>query len=146
MKKPSVQILWLVSAIVALFSFAAFAAESKSIERIGGNFTVTKISKNTSNQGFVVEFKASEGSPKITLLRLETDHVNAGLSEGETIRLSADVRSHSGNSADIEQVVVYLPGRSGPTPVWMLSKKAKLVSPPAKLIEMHSPSTDYTVF
>lgn len=131
-----------------VFSGFASAAEvaKHSIQRVGGNFTVAKISRQPNSSGFIVEFKASEGTPKISRLRLETDHINAGLSEGETIRLSADVISHEGGTADVEQVVVFLPGRVGPTPVWMMSKRAKIMNPPAKLLEMHAPSTDYTVF
>jgi hypothetical protein len=136
--------------VVVLMAWAGLAsavdASKRTIERVGGNFTVAKISRQPNSAGFIVEFKASEGTPKISRLRLETDHINAGLSEGETIRLSADVISHEGDSADVEQVVVFLPGRVGPTPVWMMSKRAKIMNPPAKLLEMHAPSTDYTVF
>ncbi len=134
--------------IVLLFGFGtmtAFAAEKPSVERIGGNFTVTQISK-LSRGGFSVNFKAAQGSPKISRLHLESDHINAGLQEGDTLRLSADVISIKDNTAEIGQVVVFLPGRSGPTPVWMMSKRASNMDPPAKLIEMHAPSTDYAVF
>jgi hypothetical protein len=116
-----------------------------SLERIGGNFTVAKITK-LSEGGFSVDFKASEGSPKITHLHLESDHINVGLVEGQTLRLSADVISHAGHSAEISQVVVFIAGPSGPRPAWMMSKKSTGLTPPARLIEMHSPSTDYVIF
>jgi hypothetical protein len=123
----------------------AIAAEESKFERIGGNFTVTRISK-LSRGGFSVDFKAAEGTPKISKLHLESDHINAGLTEGDTLRLSADVLAKRGDTAEIGQVVVFLPGRVGPTPVWMLSNKAANLTPPAKLIEMHAPATDYAVF
>ncbi len=131
--------------IFCCMTVSAFAAEKTNVERIGGNFTVTKISK-LSRGGFSVDFKAAEGTPKISRLHLESDHINAGLQEGDTLRLSADVVSIKDNTAEIGQVVVFLPGRSGPTPVWMMSKRASKMDPPAKLIEMHAPSTDYAVF
>ncbi|MEI6397413.1 MAG: hypothetical protein WCO71_01465, partial [Pseudomonadota bacterium] len=71
---------------------------------------------------------------------------NAGLEEGATLRLSAYVSGKSGDVAEIAQVVVFMPGRAGPTPVWMLSKKSPRLDPPAKLLEMHAPSTDYAIF
>lgn len=139
------KIAYTVLLTVAVVMSSAFAAEKTKIERIGGNFTVTKITK-LPRGGFSVDFKSAEGSPKISKLHLESDHINAGLTEGETLRLSADVISQAGDSAEIGQVVVFLPGKVGPTPVWMLSKKAGQLSPPAKLIEMHAPSTDYAIF
>jgi hypothetical protein len=131
--------------LISLFPALSFAAGKETIERIGGNFTVTKI-KKLSHGGFSVDFKAAEGSPAISQLHLESDHINAGLQEGDKLRLSADVLSKKGHTAEIGQVVVYMPGRSGPTPVWMISKRASKLEPPAKLIEMHAPSTDFTVF
>ena len=135
-------------------SFTARAESSKSaaassavikIERVGGDFTVTGIQQLKSG-GFSVDFKASAGSPKFAKLHLESDHINAGLEEGATLRLSADVIGTSGDLAEIAQVVVFMPGRVGPTPVWMLSKKSPRLDPPAKLLEMHAPSTDYVIF
>jgi hypothetical protein len=121
------------------------ASPAPRLERIGGNFTVAKITRLPKG-GFVVEFKASEGTPPVKTLRLESDHINAGLNEGDTLRLSADVVASSGDTAEVAQVVLYIPGKVGPTPVWMLSKGSKPMDPPAKLIDLHAPSTDYAVF
>lgn len=120
-------------------------AGSGKIERVGGDFTVTKITR-VSKGGFVVDFTASAGLPKFKYLRLESDNINAGLVEGSSLRLSADVIKTNGNSAEVAQVVVFLPSQVGPTPVWMLSKKAPRLDPPAKLLDLHSPTTDYAVF
>jgi hypothetical protein len=138
-------IIKICAVLMSLCSLACFASDKEGIERIGGNFTVTKV-KKLAHGGFSVDFKASEGNPKISRLHLESDHINAGLQEGDTLRLSADVISRKGSTAEIGQVVVFMPGRTGPTPVWMISKRASKLEPPAKLIEMHAPSTDYVVF
>jgi hypothetical protein len=122
-----------------------FATTSPKLERIGGNFVIAKIQR-LQKGGFVVEFRASEGAPRIKKLRLESDHINAGLREGDTLRLSADVVATSEDLAEVAQMVLYMPGKVGPTPVWMLSKRSKPLDPPARLIEMHAPSTDYAVF
>jgi hypothetical protein len=136
------------------FSVSTLAGDSKGapgvkdavkVERVGGNFTVIKIRQLPSG-GFGVDFKASEGTPKFSRLHLESDHINAGLVEGETLRLSADVIATKGDQAEVGQVVVFMPGRVGPTPVWMISKKSPRLDPPAKLLKMHSPSTDYAIF
>lgn len=138
-------ILKFIVALICICPLSLSAGSKEKTERIGGNFTVTKI-KKLARGGFSVDFKASEGNPPISRLHLESDHINAGLQEGDTLRLSADVLSKKGHTAEIGQVVVFIPGRSGPTPVWMMSKSASRLEPPAKLIEMHAPSTDYAVF
>ena len=147
----------MVISTVIVFSSASFAADSMAqgeveaqvkapvLERIGGNFTIVKIS-SLRDGGFGVDFKASEGTPKIMRLHLECDHINAGLIEGQTLRLSADVSASKGDLAEISQVVVFIAGPAGPTPAWMISKKATGLTPPVRLIEMHAPSTDYAIF
>ena len=128
-----------------VFSGQGFATTRPKLERIGGNFVIAKI-KRIQKGGFLVEFRASEGAPRIKTLRLESDHINAGLKEGDTLRLSADVVATTDDMAEVTQMVLYMPGKVGPTPVWMLSKRSVPLDPPAKLIEMHAPSTDYAVF
>lgn len=151
--------VFVAGAVVFVFVFgsASFAADSVAkgeteaqvktpvLERIGGNFTIVKI-YSLRDGGFGVDFKASEGSPKIMRLHLESDHINAGLIEGQALRLSADVLAHKGDLAEISQVVVFMSGPAGPTPAWMISKKATGLTPPVRLIEMHAPSTDYAIF
>jgi hypothetical protein len=135
----------LVFLMIALSLAPLHGAETSKIERIAGDFIVQKISKLSSG-AFVVEFKATEGEPKFTRLRLESNNINAAIVEGASLRLSADVTRVSGRLAEVAQVVVYLPGLTGPTPVWMLSRKAPRLDPPAKLLELHAPSTDFAVF
>lgn len=131
--------------ILSILSSSLYAGEKSKIERIGGNFLVHKISKSPSG-AFIVDFRASEGEPKFKELRLESDNINAALVEGAKLRLSADVTRVNGKLAEVAQVVVYLPSVVGPTPVWMLSRKAPRLDPPAKLLEMHAPVTDFAVF
>ena len=106
---------------------------------------VEKIQK-LPNGAFAVDFIATDGNPRFKHLRLESDNINSSLVEVATLRLSADVTSTKGNRADVAQVVVFLPGPVGPTPVWMLSRKAHRLDPPAKLLDLHAPVTDFAVF
>lgn len=132
--------------LVSFFSLPILGAEVPKIERIGGNFKVDKISK-LANGVFVVEFGAAEGDPKIRHLRLESDNINAALVEGATLRLSADVTRVRDRTAEVAQVVVFIPGPVGQhTPVWMLSRKAPRLDPPAKLLDLHAPVTDFAIF
>lgn len=126
---------------------AASQVESKipKVERIGGTFVVTSI-KPLKSSGFRVIFTAKEGTPRFKTLVLESPHVHMSLTEGSSLRLSADVISTTGDTADISQVVVFIPSRNGNTPVWMLSKRVIDPVPPAKLLEMHDPHNDYQVF
>jgi hypothetical protein len=143
--------MWISIFLICLnYGFTGYSADATGskgaqIERVGGNFKVSKISK-LEKGGFKVEFLAAEGAPKFKTLLFESDHINAGLTEGSQIRLSAEVLAISGSSAEISQVVVYLPSKTGPTPVWMMSKSTSKINPPAKLLEMHAPSTDYGIF
>jgi hypothetical protein len=118
--------------------------ESGRFERVGGTFLVSKIEKIKSG-GFRVIFEAKSGKPKFQRLILETSHIHISVSEGQEIRLSAEIISQQGSTADVSQMVVYLPSRVGDTPVWLLSKHAPSSRAPAKLLEMHAPSTDYQV-
>lgn len=128
----------------------SFAAETNKtlqapkVERIGGTFTVKSI--KAAKDGFRVTFVANEGSPRFKTLVLDSPHVHMSLTEGASLRLSADVIATSGSTADVSQVVVFVPGKTGDTPIWMLSRRAVEPVPPAKLIEMHAPQTDYQVF
>jgi hypothetical protein len=135
----------LILGLITMNIFGRALSQEAVTERVGGNFKVSKIEK-LARGGFSVNFVAAEGSPKISHLHLESDHINAGLQEGDVLRLSADVVTIKGHTAEVSQIVIFLPGRVGPTPVWMISKRVKNTEPPAKLIEMHAPSTDYAVF
>ncbi len=136
----------LATSSIAATSSSESQQEQKSpkIERIGGDFVVGAI-KKLKDGAFSVEFTAAEGEPKYKRLVLESMHVHAAIAEGAKLRLSADVVAISGATAEVSQVVLFLPGRVGRTPVWMLSRKVSPGAPPAKLIEMHAPSTDYQV-
>lgn len=141
--------------IVAVFSFlpvSGLAAEQEEtttsdqpvVERIGGTFLVSSIKK--IKDGFRITFAAKDGTPRFKRLVLESAHVHVSVVEGAELRLSADVTATRGDTADVSQMVLFIPGRVGDTPVWMLSRRANQPVPPAKLIEMHAPSTDYQVF
>ena len=115
------------------------------VERIGGTFVVTSI-KPLKGSGFRVIFSAKEGTPRFKTLVLDSPHVHMSLTEGASLRLSADVIATTGDTAEISQVVVFVPSRGGNTPVWMLSKRAVEPVPPARLLDMHDPHNDYQVF
>lgn len=146
-----------IAGLILSMATSAFAVETKKqqsaektetrpkVERIGGNFTVTSI-KPLKEGGFRVTFAAKDGSPRFKKLVLDSSHVHMSLAEGATLRLSADVISTNSDTADVSQVVVFVPTRNGETPIWMLSRRAVDPNPPARLIEMHAPQTDYQVF
>lgn len=130
-----------------VFSTAIFAADisnESKIERIGGTFKVTLVER-LKDGGFKVEFEAVAQDSRFKKLVLESSHVHVSVAEGFEIRLSADVLATSGSTAAVSQVVLFIPGRVGHTPVWMLSRKATVPTPPSKLIDMHAPSTDYQI-
>lgn len=137
--------------VMAATSFRAFSqtetkskAENPKYERVGGTFLVSDI-KKLSDGSFRVVFKATSEKPLLKELILESTHVHMSVNVGQELRLSADVLDQVNGIAKVGQMVLFMPGRNGPTPVWLLSKNFKAEAPPAKLIEMHAPSTDFQV-
>jgi hypothetical protein len=135
-------------------AFAAFADSKESpgvsaadakVLRVGGNYVVASVDlKNDSS--FLIVFKSVQPTGKFDFLRLESDHVHVAVKVGQTLRLSAEVLSSKNATADVSQVVLFLPHAQGPVPVWLMSNRV----PPhdlnaSKYLEMHSPVSDYTI-
>ena len=130
-----------------LFVLAAlltpFAASAEPV-RVGGDYKVTQIDKVEG--GFVVEFQSTTPSGKFDTLRLTSDHVHVAVKVGQQIRLSAEILTETGNSAEVSQMVIFLPSVQGHVPVWLLSNKAPAQErPAAKYLEMHNPLNDYVI-
>ncbi|MCX6123629.1 MAG: hypothetical protein NTV34_02595 [Proteobacteria bacterium] len=142
---------YIVLAVLFLFSYSAEASEVGrsnqdvgKVERVGGTFVVTSI-KRIPEGGFTVIFDSKSGEPLFKRLILESPHIRVSVSEGREIRLSADILSFVGATAEVSQMVLFVPGRVGDTPVWLLSMHSRPVGPPAKLLEMHVPALDYQI-
>jgi len=118
--------------------------KDSEFERVGGTFVVTSIKRISEGQ-FKIIFTAKDGEPRFKTLILESPHVHVAVEEGKELRLSAEIISAKGRTAEVSQMVLFIPGRVGHTPVWLLSKHAVKSAAPAKLLEMHAPSTDYQV-
>lgn len=120
------------------------------IERVGGKYLVKSIDRTEEQDGnsvFVVVFESETPTGKYDLLRLESDHIHVGISPGQKLRLSAEILETKGNSAEVGQVLLFLPERSGPVPIWLLSRKnTHRDLNAAKFIEMHAPQSDFRVF
>jgi hypothetical protein len=100
-----------------------------------------------ADDSFVIEFRSERSSGRFDTLILQSDHVHVGLKLGSTIRLSAEIAAEHGGLAEVSQVVLFLPSRQGPTPVWLLSKNAQAKDlRAAPYIKMHAPQTDYQMF
>ena len=126
------------------------AKKLPKVERVGGQYLVKSIDRLDSETGdgpFVVIFESETPTGKYDLLRLESDHVHVGISPGQKLRLSAEILKADGKSAEVGQVLLFLPERSGPMPVWLLSRKnTHRDLNAAKFIEMHAPQSDFRVF
>ena len=140
-----------VLVVVFLFSCSAVASEAArsnqsagKIERVGGTFVVTSI-RRIPEGGFRVIFDSKSGEPLFKRLTLDSSHVHISIAEGREIRLSADILSFVGTTAEVSQMVLFVPGRVGVTPVWLLSTHMRPSGPPAKLLEMHVPDLDYQI-
>lgn len=144
----------LISGALALAAMAAHA-EPQSVTviddadgqplRVGGNYTVAKIDK-VAEGAFVMEFTSDAPTGKFDTLTLESDHVHVAVKVGQKIRLSAEILSTKGASAEVAQMVIFLPHVEGPVPVWLLSNKApNLDLRSTKYLQMHNPLNDYTI-
>jgi hypothetical protein len=133
---------------LALAGTAAPAASTTAepqVLRVGGDYTVSAIDK-VDDRSFRVEFKAVKPTGKFDVLHLDSDHIHVAVKVGQTLRLSAEILAQHGSSADVAQMVLFLPSVQGHVPVWLLSNKAPVHDLRAtKYLEMHVPMTDYMV-
>jgi hypothetical protein len=114
--------------------------------RVGGTYLVKKIQQSDNGQ-FKIIFESPEPTGKYDRLILETDHVHVAVTEGATIRLSAEIADEKGKQANVSQVLLYLPNPQGDVPVFLLSRK-RLPSElgAAPYLKMHNPTADYLIF
>ncbi len=113
--------------------------------RVGGDYKVTAVDK-VRDGAFVLEFTSTAPSGKYDVLRLESDHVHVAVKVGQQIRLSAEILTEKGNSAEVSQMVIFLPSIQGHVPVWLLSNKAPAQDhPSSRYLEMHNPLNDYVI-
>ena len=115
------------------------------VKRVGGDYQVTHV-KKLGNRSFLIEFKAATPTGRFDVLRLESDHVHVAVQKGQTLRLSAEVFEDRGRSAEVSQVVLFLPSQRGRVPVWLLSNKFPANDlRGSRYLEMHVPLKDYLV-
>ena len=135
------------SFLFCILFLPSFLFASEKPFKIGGDFIVKSIKRNRYNDYSIV-FKPSFKSDKLKLLVLNTDHVHSNLAEGSSLRLSAEVVRVEAKIATVSQLVVFYPSKQGKTPVWMISKSehSKKSFNASKLIDVHSPQSDYLVF
>jgi len=153
------KILQILIAVMGLLSLSAtLTAEEKKdkkvetvevgkeqVLRVGGNYKVEQIIKN-QNGTFKIIFISTQQTGRFDRLVLESDHVNVAVAEGSQVRLSAEILDDQGASAEVAQLVLFLPSSFGQTPVWLLSNKASNRELRAtKYIDMHMPLNDYFV-
>ena len=127
--------------------FVLIQTSYSQVKRVGGDYIVSSIESLDSDK-VRITFRSAQSTGSYDQLVLVSDHVHMGIQESDRLRISAEVVEAKPNGISVvSQVLVFLPSRQGPTPVWMLSK----THPPsnlsgAKLLEMHAPSADYQVF
>jgi len=114
------------------------------VERVGGNYTVSKIERQEAG-GFRIEFQSEVKEGPFQTLILESDHVNVGVAIGQKLRLSAEVTGVAGSKAEVSQVLLFLPNIRGTMPVWMLSKRGGGDLKAGRYLEMHAPLADYQI-
>lgn len=125
-------------------SIAQLQEQQPAIRRVGGTYRVASIEK-IADQDFRITFENPAGTKHRTLL-LISDHVHIGVKQGQMLRLSAEILRETKEVTEISQVLLFLPGQQGATPVWMLSKHSNLELRGARYLEMHAPSSDYILF
>jgi hypothetical protein len=113
--------------------------------RVGGDYQVSEIDRIRDDE-FKIVFKAVTQTGKYDTLVLVSDHVNMKVEKGQVLRLSAEVGKEDGATAEVTQVLLFLPNGNTHVPMWMLSKHfpgRELRG--SRYIEMHSPTSDYIV-
>ena len=143
----------LVTALTSIAaSLTAHAVEVEQVPgegkflRVGGDYKVTSIDRNEKTNHFLVKFESLQPSGKFDVLNLESDHVHVAVKVGQSVRLSAEILTEAGATAEVAQVVLFFQGQDGRVPIWLMSTK----SPAGDLratsyLKMHVPSTDFLV-
>ena len=122
--------------------------KTKSVltERVGGDYIVHSI-KPIAHSGFLVEFRSATTTGRFDVLKLETSNLHLLLNEGQKLRISAELLHEGEEASEVAQVLVFIPGQTGETPVWLLSRKSSAISfDGARYLEMHAPESDYLLF
>lgn len=134
---------------VAALVLSTFALRSTSetldrsvLQRVGGDFKITKIEHIDS--GFKVKFFNPEHS-KIQTVILLSDHIHAGIKEGETVRISADIQRVDGSTGYASQILLFVPSSQGKIPVWITARDSRLEIN-RDFLKMHAPTNDYMIF
>lgn len=136
----------LIAAIVLIAGIAQAAGKNQpEAEKAGGIYEVKEIEKKAGDT-FTIRFEAIAKTGRFDVLVLETDHVHVGVEVGAQLRLSAQIISEQGATAEVAQVLLFLPVGQSHVPVWLLSKKAPAGElRGSKYLEMHAPTADYTI-
>ena len=119
---------------------------AQEVEKVGGLYEVKQIERRPGDT-FTIRFESVTKTGRYDALILESDHVHVGVELGAKVRLSAQILSETGATAEVAQVLVFLPVGQTHVPVWLLSRKAPHGDMRGtKYLEMHAPTSDYTVF
>ncbi len=142
-------LVWLVfgmGPIVKAADNEAHEGSRKAPERVGGNYIVSAIERKSDNI-FTIVFESEVKTGRFDTLVLESDHVHVGVELGAKLRISAEILHDQGIRAEVSQILLFLPAGASHVPVWMISRKAHQGPlKGAKYLEMHAPTSDYTVF
>ena len=115
--------------------------------KVSGIFELVEIKKNVARD-YTLTFRPVSHLKKIKILVLNTDHVHSKIRQGDKIKLSAEVSQLKNGVASVAQMVLFYDSLQGKTPIWMMSKieKANKGFNASKLLDVHSPQSDYIVF
>ena len=122
-------------------------ALKENVERVSGFYRVTHIDKKPGNE-YDVQFAAEVKDGVHDILLLKSDGLNVKISEGQVLKLSAEVIKTATKEPEITQVLLFLPSQDyGLTPIWVLSKTHETHEMRgARWLEMHAPQADYQVY
>lgn len=113
--------------------------------RVGGDYQIADIERLRDDE-FKIVFEAVSKTGKFDSLILISDHVNLKVEKGQVLRISAEIAKEEGASAEVTQVLLFLPNGNSHVPMWMLSKRfpgRELRG--SRYIDMHTPTSDFIV-
>ncbi len=135
----------LAVAFFSMFLPWTILAESDSTSRITGEFKIDKITKISPDSYRIVFTNLDKSEPHETLF-LDSNQIHMGLSEGQTLRLSAEVFQRNPKTWEITQVLVFLKTTNSHIPVWLISQThGPKELRGARYIEMHAPTSDFLI-
>jgi hypothetical protein len=143
--------------VLSILNYTSFRstqtlAREKSSKSIGknaeikGTYLLSELIKSQNGE-FKLKFTAVAPSGTFDELTITSKDLHHEVKVNQAVNIIGEYIGKPEKENELSQVLIYLPARGRPTPIWIVSVRHPHQEKSAKkLIEMHAPTTDYQVY